>query len=151
MPLGAHRVALRVTDPGGLTETDTVTITVVDTKAPTFKLNVLPDTLWPVNHKMALAATVTDVRDIRDANPTVSITVTSNEQINGSGDGNTSPDWEVARNGAVWEVWLRAERSGNGSGRKYYVAAAATDASDRRAEAKTTVTVPHDQGKGAKK
>lgn len=62
------------------------------------------------------------------------------------GDGDTSPDWEVLANGdGTFAVWLRAERSGTGTGRVYALRAAATDASGNSATASASVTVPRDQ------
>jgi hypothetical protein len=56
---------------------------------------------------------------------TTSLSVTSNEDANGKGDGNTSSDWEIKNE---HEVKLRAERSGNGTGRIYTITITATDA-----------------------
>ena len=46
------------------------------------------------------------------------ITISSNEPVDGTGDGDTSPDWEVID---AHHVLLRAERAGNGSGRIYTI------------------------------
>ena len=54
--------------------------------------------------------------DPEDHGVTVTVTgVTQDEPINGSGDGDTSPD-AVLQGGAAL---VRAERSGNGTGRVY--------------------------------
>ena len=137
--LGQHQITLRVADPGGLSDTDGVVVTVVDTTPPHMTFTQLEHELWPPNHKMHLCATVSDVYDICDAEPVVDIKVTGNEPING--------DWEVVRNGSVWEVWLRAEYTGRGSGRDYYIDVTVTDFSGNQAKDSGTVTVPHDQGK----
>ena len=50
--------------------------------------------------------------------------VTSNEPANGTGDGNTAPDWEITGPNTVD---VRAERSGGGSGRVYIVTGRCTD------------------------
>jgi subtilisin-like proprotein convertase family protein len=70
--------------------------------------------LWPPNHQMqdvAVNYTVTDCASC-------TLSVSSNEAIEGNGDGNTSPDWEIlgSRN-----VRLRAERSALGTGRIYTI------------------------------
>ena len=71
--------------------------------------------------------------------------VTSNEPVNGKGDGNTAPDWQILGNHTVA---LRAERSGNGSGRIYTITIQASDANGNLSDPKTvTVTVPKSQGK----
>jgi hypothetical protein len=73
------------------------------------------------------------------------IGVKSNEAVNGTGDGNTSPDWQIL---GSHTVSLRAERSGNGSGRIYTITIQASDASGNLSTAKSvTVTVPKSQGK----
>ena len=46
------------------------------------------------------------------------LSVTSNEAVEGNGDGNTSPDWEILGSRSVR---LRAERSGLGTGRIYTI------------------------------
>lgn len=99
--------------------------------------------LWPPNHKM-VAITV-GVAATDDCSPVTSrITgVTSNEPVNGRGDGNTAPDWIVV---GPLTVLLRSERSGLGSGRVYTISIAATDAAGNASTGTTTITVPHDQG-----
>lgn len=100
-----------------------------------------PNTLWPPNHKMVLVTvnyTLTD--DCGPASATLS--VSSNEPVNGIGDGNTSPDWQVVD---AHHVYLRAERSGPGDGRVYTITVNATDALGFTASATTTVTVPHNR------
>lgn len=148
MQLGVHAVAFTVTDRYGQSASDTCTVTVRDTQPPVFRLNVLKDTLWPPNHQMVLAATLTDVSDACDADPIVTINVTSNQCVNGRGDGHTRPDWDVVRNGDVWEIWLRAERAGPRSPREYVIQVLVSDASGNTSEASATVTVPHDKGRG---
>jgi hypothetical protein len=145
LPLGAHTIQLTVTSASGETDSDEVVVTVADTTPPEMTLTVLTDTLWPANHRMVLAAEVTDISDICDASPTVSITVTSNEPISGPGDGD--PDWEMEQSGDVLEIWLRAWRSGGSGGRDYYIDADVTDSSGNQATASATVTVPHDRGR----
>jgi len=150
-PLGATVVTWTVTDDSGNSASAQQTVTIVDTTAPSGVFDVLKDVLQPPNHRMHLCVTLSDVSDICDADPEVEIVVTSNEEINGPGDGNAEADWEVKQNGDVWEVWLRAERSGGGDGRTYTVTMTVTDDSGNAATATATVVVPHDNGnKGGK-
>jgi hypothetical protein len=100
-----------------------------------------PEVLWPPNHKMV---EVTVNYTVTDPCPnTCVLTVSSNEPVNGIGDGNTSPDWEVID---AHHVNLRAERSGPGSGRIYTLTlTCSNDVNKLSTTARLTVVVPHDQ------
>src|SRR5215831_16244303 len=104
-------------------------------------LSTNPEVLWPPNHKMIpvkVNYTVTD-----PCPNTCVLTVSSNEPINGIGDGNTSPDWEVID---AHDVNLRAERSGPGSGRIYTITLTYTNDTNKLSTTqKVNVVVPHDQ------
>ena len=60
-----------------------------------------------------LTAAVSDDLDPAPTSPRV-LSVTSDEAIDGTGDGHASPDWHVTGD---MSLNLRAERSGSGSGR----------------------------------
>ncbi|OGG44218.1 MAG: hypothetical protein A3F84_09465 [Candidatus Handelsmanbacteria bacterium RIFCSPLOWO2_12_FULL_64_10] len=146
LSLGAHTITLTVSDGKGGTATDQVVVTVQDTTPPTISLTVSPTSLWPPNHKMVKVATGISATDACDPSPVLSIDITSNEPVNGLGDGDTAPDWEVVNN----EVSVRAERSGKGTGRIYTITVTATDVSGNTATSTGTVTVGHDKGKSSK-
>jgi hypothetical protein len=74
-----------------------------------------------------------------------SLGVTSNEPVNSTGDGNTVPDWIIVNSNLVQ---LRSERKGNGDGRIYTIAVTCRDQYGNASTNTTTVTVPHDMGKG---
>ncbi|MBA3633749.1 MAG: DUF11 domain-containing protein [Acidobacteria bacterium] len=95
--------------------------------------------LTPPNHKMRDIFVSYDVTD-NCGTPTISLSVTSNEPVNGLGDGNTAPDWEIV-NGDL--VRLRAERSGLGNGRIYTVKITAADSGGGSSSQTATVFVPH--------
>ena len=136
-----------MTDKAGATDTDEVTVTVVDTKPPVVTLRMSPERLWPPNHKMKTVEAIFDIQDC-DPAPTVQlVSVTSNEPENGLGDGDTAPDIAGASLGTDdRSVQVRAERAGGGSGRVYTFVYRVTDASGNETDATATVTVPHDQG-----
>jgi hypothetical protein len=71
---------------------------------------------------------------------TTSLSVTSNEPINGTGDGDTAPDWQIIDN---HNVKLRAERAGNGNGRTYTITITATDACGNSSTKNVIVIVAH--------
>lgn len=72
------------------------------------------------------------------------INVTANEPIDGMGDGNTEPDWEITGD---LTVNLRAERSGKGTGRVYTIYVECVDAGGNSTVATVNVSVSHDQRK----
>jgi hypothetical protein len=150
-PLGEHTVTLVVTDSCGETDADEVIIIVEDTTPPTInRISANPDVLWPPNHKMVEVTVSVDVEDICDPEPFCWILgVSCDEPINGPGDGNTEPDWDYTDDPLV--VLLRAERAGDGDGRKYTIDIVCEDASGNITTETVDVIVPHDQGKGKKK
>ena len=70
--------------------------------------------LWPPNHQMQEVM----VNYTVDACSSCSLSVSSNEPVNGTGDGDTAPDWEIVDN---HHVRLRAERAATGNGRIYTI------------------------------
>ena len=66
--------------------------------------------------------------------------VTSNEPVNGSGDGNTGTDWQITGSNTAD---VRAERSGGGSGRVYTLTVRCTDPAGNASTGTTTVSVAH--------
>jgi hypothetical protein len=148
LPLGIHGVALTVDDGKGGTDSDVAIITVEDTMGPVIgAVSVTPDTLWPPNHEMQAVSVVVTAADACDpAAPMCQIvSVTSNEPIDGAGDGHTAPDWEVT--GSLM-LDLQAERSGHGDARIYTIEVECTDAAGNASSASAIVMVPHDRRKG---
>jgi endo-1,4-beta-xylanase len=96
--------------------------------------------LWPPNHQMVPVALRYSVSDNCDAVLKPVITISSNEPVEGTGDGDTSPDWQVID---VNHVLLRAERAGNGSGRIYTITLTVTDSAGSSSSSSVTVNVPH--------
>jgi len=107
---------------------------------------VSPGVLWPANHKMIdvrVSYTVTDDRDPAAA-VQCSLSVASNEPANGTGDGDTAPDWQVVDSR---RVLLRAERAGSGNGRTYTITIACTDTAGASSTHQVKVQVPKNRGK----
>lgn len=132
------------TDAGGGSGTPVAAACTPDATAPAITgTSATPNVLWPPNHKLVAVTATATASDECDPNPRCAISsVSSNEPVNGLGDGDTAPDWFVA--GAT-TLWLRAERSGLGTGRVYTIGLTCTDAAGNASSGSTTVLVPHDQ------
>lgn len=139
---GATTVTYTATDDAGNAVSDTMVVTVRDSISPVIaSIVATPSSLWPANHKMV---TVNFNVVASDAATSVSCAisgVTSNEQANGAGGGNTATDWTYSGLTAQ----LRAERSGSGTGRVYTAEISCSDASGNTARKNAFVTVPHDR------
>ena len=147
--LDSYTATLVVKDSYGETDEDVVIITVEDTNAPVINsISADPNILWSPNHKMVKITVTIDCEDNYDPEPVCKITeVTCNEQVNGPGDGNTEPDWEITGD---LTVNLRSERAGSKDDRIYTIHIECTDASGNTSTAIVEVIVPHDKGKDKK-
>jgi YVTN family beta-propeller protein len=116
---------------------------VVDTTAPVID-SVIPSigVLWPPNQKMVGVTVRVSAADMASGFSCSVSQVSSNEPVNGTGDGDTGPDWEITGSNSVD---LRAERSGSGSGRLYSVRVECRDTHGNASTANTTVSVPRDR------
>ncbi len=123
--LGTATVQCAATDAHGNRSTGSFTVTVQDTTPPEFlRLTATPDTLWPPDHKMVAVKIEAVTFDAADTNPAVHIaSVSSDQPVNGTGDGDTAPDWEIT---GSMTLNLRAERAGN-KDRKYTIVVEASD------------------------
>ena len=151
LPLGAHAIALRVTDSVGETGLASLPVTVLDTTPPVATLVVTPPVLWPPNHALRPVALRLQVSDICDPAPSASlVAVTSSEPDDapGNSDGSTTADVQAPAGPVPATIQLRAERAGNGAGRVYGIRTEARDASGNTTPAVAGVVVPHDQGLG---
>jgi sugar lactone lactonase YvrE len=145
LPLGTHPITLRVTDRAGLTATDVVEISVVDTVAPQMTLRLSPSILSPPNHLMVPIRASAQVGDACGTPAVTLVSVISSEPDDapGAGDGNTAQDIQGAEEGtADFDFLVRAERCGRGPGRTYTVTYRVTDASGNSTMARAVVTVP---------
>jgi hypothetical protein len=139
-PLGVTQpYVLAVVDTAGQASTDTTAVTVLDTTAPTItSVSASPATIQPPNHKMVPVTVTAAANDTCGAASCSIASITSNESVNGQGDGNTAADWEIT---GPLTATVRAERSGDGSGRIYTLTVRCTDPSGNASTGTTTVTV----------
>lgn len=148
LPLGSHRVTLRVIDSYGAASEDELNVTVVDTTPPDIASFAAPKVcLWSPNHRYAILSTDHElqavVTDACDPAPRFIITTAVSDQPDdGSGDGTSAND--VVRFDD--HVCLRAERAGGRpEGRIYSINLVAIDASGNENDPLVQVRVEHDQ------
>ena len=124
--------------PGNNSKTATTT---VDPTPPTVSaVTADPASLWPKNHKLrdvTINYTATD--SCGGVNCQIT-NIASNEPIDGTGDGDTSPDWEFVDE---HHVRLRAESAGGSTGRIYTVTVTCTDAAGNTTTKTVEVHVGH--------
>ena len=97
--------------------------------------------IWPPDEGLKDVGFDFSATDDMDSNPTVSVSVFSNEDDLAPGSGNFSPDAKFVNP----LLRLRAERSGSGPGRVYLVILRATDASGNSSHDCCVAIVPHDR------
>ncbi len=150
-PIGTTTETCSATDTAGLTGTVTFTVTVNHTLPVCTAAAASPAMLWPPNHKLTNVGIV-GVTNVDGAFVTTKVTsIFQDEPTQGLGDGDTAIDGYIV-NGAAR---LRAERSGLGDGRVYYISFTSTTPSGGSCTGTSTVGVPHDMahpavGGGAK-
>ena len=92
------------------------------------------------NHQLEDVALTYEISDNCDSALAPVITITSDQPVNGTGDGDTAPDWEVVD---AHHVRLRAERSPTSSaGRTYTITLTLTDSAGSSTSSSVTVRVP---------
>ncbi len=96
--------------------------------------------LYVPNHRLEDVTLTYSVGDNCDAGLVPVINITSDQPVNGTGDGDTSPDWEVVD---AHHVRLRAERSPTDpGGRTYTITLTVTDSAGSSTSSSVTVHVP---------
>lgn len=119
-----------------------------DTTPPEISYTIENKSLWPPNNKMKLAISDIAAEDNVSGQVEPSVSVESNESSPSQGRGNNRSNWELIDNGdGTYDLELRAQRNGNGTGREYTVTITATDEAGNTATETAEITVPHDQGK----
>lgn len=131
----------KATDGSGNSVTRDQVIIVNDDVPPQINgLSTSKQLLAPPNHKMVDIVVNYTVTDNCVSTPNYSISITSNEPINGTGDGDTDPDWEIVDD---HHIRLRAERAATGTGRIYTITITADDGCNQPVTSTTQVRVAH--------
>jgi len=144
--LGTQKYVLRVIDAHAQADEDITQVTVEDTTPPVVTCSVVTPVLNQTNHKLVTVGLMSSAVDQCDGVLPVTVNVFADEDDDGTGDGNSSPDAEEIAPGSLQ---LRAERKGNGDGRVYLMIPEATDSSGNRGFGCCTVTVPHSSAPSA--
>jgi hypothetical protein len=140
-PVGTTTVVVTGTRLDGSTTTCTFNVVVNDTEFPVVSAaTVDKPSLWPPQHQM-IPVTV-DYTATDNCSVTCTLSVASNEPINGLGDGDMAPDWVIVD---AHHLLLRSERSGTGSGRIYTITVTCVDPAGNTVTRTTTVKVPKNQ------
>ena len=150
LTLGRHTLTLEVSDNNNLPQKKDFLVEIIDTQKPTLAPSVNKSLLWPPNHQMVDIVIAANAVDNSGLPVNLSAAVSSSEPVQGTGDGDTAPDWTnpvINQATGVITLQLRAERSGRASGRIYTVLVTATDASGNSSTATVDIKVPHDQKK----
>jgi len=136
---GVTTVSVRAVDNAGNVSNVATLVVKLDLTPPAIGgATANPSILSSPNHQMR-EVTVSYSASDNSGPATCSLGVTSNEPVDGAGDGDTAPDWEVLDSN---RVMLRAERSGAGAGRVYTITVTCSDAAGNAASRAVTVTVP---------
>jgi hypothetical protein len=114
-------------------------VTAADTTPPAVgAVTASPNIVIVPDHKLFGVSVDYSASDFSGA-PVCSLSVSSNEAVDGLGDGHTTTDWLVID---PHHVQLRAERAGTGSGRVYTIIATCRDAFGNASSQQTTVSIP---------
>ena len=150
LSLGAHSLTLTVDDGANPSVSASVAVSIVDTQAPTMAPVSDTGLLWPPNHQLVTVTVALNANDNGGGALSFSAVVSSTENPDKDGDGNTIPDWTEPTfdtQAGTMTVLLRAERSGKGTGRVYTVTITATDGSGNSSDSTIQVVCPHDRRK----
>jgi hypothetical protein len=150
LPLGIHPIVIQVDDGVNEPVSGEITVEIVDTTPPTLAPTANKTVLWPPNHKMVDIVIEANASDNSGLPVTLNAAISSNEPVNGSGDGDKSPDWTepvIDQENGIITFQLRAERSGKGNSRVYTITIIAADTSNNTTTANVEITVPHDKKK----
>jgi large repetitive protein len=139
--LGTTTVLCVATDSYGNRAEGSFDVVVGDSVAPMIvSISATPNLLAPANHKLVDVAATVDATDSVDPMPQCyAYYVTANEAVDAPGSGNTDFDWILT---GPLTMQLRAERSGEGDDRIYYVHVRCSDSSGNDTTSSVEVRVP---------
>ena len=152
-PVGTTTEVYTATDNAGNSLSCQFNITVKDVEPPVIELKKKVTTKWPPNHKPFTISVENYIKSVTDNCPETSVDhvviekVSSDEEKNGTGDGNTTNDIVISDD--CRSVQLLAERKGNSNGRVYTVHFAVSDVNGNVTKAKIKAKIAHDQGKNS--
>jgi hypothetical protein len=145
LPVGqttaSFTVTLKATDAANNASTCTTTVTFSASSTPVCTAASGGGDLWPPNHKLKTIG-ISGITNADGKPVTTKVTsIFQDEPTQGLGDGDTPIDGYIT-NGVAQ---VRAERSGLGNGRVYYLNFTATSSSGSACTGTVWVGVPHDQ------
>jgi hypothetical protein len=140
-PVGTTTNTFMLTNSEDLTAFCSFDVYVYDSEGPAIEnLTVSPEVIWPPDHKMVPVTVNYNLTDNCSEFTGSMLWIWSNEPDDGTGDGETVSDFQVLDE---HHVLLRAERSGTGSGREYYIFVSAYDDLWNSSGQLFVVKVPH--------
>ena len=146
LPLGATTVTFTATDHDANDAACASAVTVADHTAPEVTVALSQALLWPPDHRLVPITAQVTVTDRCDPAATFElVSITSNEEDDGRGDGSTTNDIQGSAPGTADTTFLlRAERSALGNGRVYTIVYRATDGSGNARDVTVLVSVPRE-------
>ena len=136
---GVHTVYVRAIDNAGNASPVASLVVRIDTTAPTLSaVTASPSVIKVPNHQMVDVLVGYTAGDNSGA-VTCSLSVASNDAVNGLGDGDTAPDWLVIDD---HHVQVRAEHGRARMGRVYTITVTCADPAGNTTKGKTTVSIP---------
>jgi HYR domain-containing protein len=144
LPLGPTVVTFTATDHDANGASCVSTVSVADQSAPEIAVTLSQTELLPPDHRLVPITAIVTVTDRCDPAATFElVSISSNEDDDGLGDGHTAGDIQAAAPGTADTAFLlRAERSALGEGRFYTIVYRATDGSGNAREVTSLVSVP---------
>ena len=139
---GTTVVRCTATDASSNQATASFQVKLTDLTPPVItSLKASPSNLWPPNHKMVAVKLTVKATDACGPVTSRIVSVSSNQPLNGTGDGNTDIDWAIT---GPLTVNLRAERAGNAV-RIYTIIVESKDAAGNTTTRSAQVYVDHNK------